>query len=249
MRESENVMKTKLTKNLETTLYQYCLEQDSYVVEEVSMPDKKGIVDTLSYRQLPNGEIEWRCFELKITKNDFHSKAKLSFIGNYNYFVLTKELFEEVKEEVKEEVPDNIGVLIYRAFDQKSVELSPQTQRAPGFLTIAKKAKYQDLQVDEKYLTSHFIASLFREVDKAKRIEKGLQLYSDDKLFKELKKRSKTGYNVYKPERNLYDRFIEESENDKIAALEEELDARNAEYQALKLKLQSEDSPNMEDLI
>ncbi|WP_125713701.1 hypothetical protein [Companilactobacillus kedongensis] len=238
-------MKTKLTKNLESTLYQYCLEQESYVVEEVSMPDKKGIVDTLSYRQLPNGEIEWRCFELKITKNDFHSKAKLSFIGNYNYFVLTKELFEEVKDEI----PDHIGVLIYRAFDEESVELSPQTQRAPGFLTIAKKAQYQDLQVDEKYLTSHFVASLFREVDKAKRIEKGLQLYSDDQLFKELKKRSKTGYNVYKPDHNLYDRFIDESKDDKLTALQEELDARNAEYQALKLKLQNQNKPNLEDLI
>lgn len=238
-------MKTKLTKNLESTLYQYCLEQDAYVVEEVSMPEKKGIVDTLSYRQLPNGEIEWRCFELKITKNDFHSKAKLSFIGNYNYFVLTQKLFEEVREEI----PDHIGVLIYRAFDQKAVELSPQTQRAPGFLTIAKKAQYQDLQVDEKYLTSHFIASLFREVDKAKRIEKGLQLYSDDQLFKELKKRSKIGYDIYKPDHNLYDRFIKDSENDKISALEEELDARNAELRNLKLDLQSQNSPNLEDKI
>lgn len=238
-------MKTKLTKNLETTLYQYCLEQDSYVVEEVSMPDKKGIVDTLSYRQLPNGEIEWRCFELKITKNDFHSKAKLSFIGNYNYFVLTKELFEEVKTEI----PEHIGVLIYRAFDKTAVELSPQTQRAPGFLTIVKKAQYQELQVDEKYLTSHFISSLFREVDKAKRIEKGLKLYSDDQLFKELKKRAKTGYDIYKPDHNLYDRFIEESKEDKLTALEEELDARNAEYQALKLQLQSEQAPNLEDKV
>lgn len=236
-------MKTRLTKNLESTLYQYCLEQGSYVVEEVSMPDKKGIVDTLSYQQLTDGKIEWRCYELKVTKADFHSKAKLSFIGNYNYFVLPQKLFEEVQNEI----PTHIGVLIYRAFDKKAVENSPQTLRAPGFLTVAKKAQYQDLQVDETKLTSHFVASLFREVDKAKKVEKGLQLYSDDKLFKELKKRSKAGYDVYTPDHNLYDRFVDDLKDEAIDSLQEELDARNEQYQALKLELQKLHQPNLED--
>lgn len=238
-------MKTKLTKDLETTLYQYCYEESAYVVEEVSMPDKKGIVDTLSYQQLPDGQIEWRCYELKVTKNDFHSKAKLSFIGNYNYFVLPQKLYEEVAAEI----PSHIGVLIYRAFDKKAVELAPQTLRAPGFLTVAKKAQYQDLQVDEKKLTSHFVASLFREVDKAKRVKKGLQLYSDDKLYKELKKRAQKGYDVYDPDHNLYDRFIDDMQSDAVQALQEELDARNAEYQELKLKLEQLDRPDLGDKV
>ncbi|HJF87106.1 MAG TPA: hypothetical protein K8V88_06685 [Companilactobacillus farciminis] len=238
-------MKTKLTKNLESTLYQYCLEQGSYVVEEVSMPDKKGIVDTLSYQQLTDGKIEWRCYELKVTKADFHSKAKLSFIGNYNYFVLPQKLFEEVQSEI----PTHIGVLIYRAFDKKAIENSPQTLRAPGFLTVAKKAQYQELQVDEAKLTSHFVASLFREVDKAKKVEKGLQLYSDDKLFKELKKRSKAGYDVYTPDHNLYDRFVDDLKDEAIESLQEELDARNEQYQALKLELQKLHQPNLEDKV
>ena len=238
-------MKTKLTKNLESTLYQYCLEQGSYVVEEVSMPDKKGIVDTLSYQQLTDGKIEWRCYELKVTKADFHSKAKLSFIGNYNYFVLPQKLFEEIQSEI----PTHIGVLIYRAFDKKAIENSPQTLRAPGFLTVAKKAQYQELQVDETKLTSHFVASLFREVDKAKKVEKGLQLYSDDKLFKELKKRSKAGYDVYTPDHNLYDRFVDDLKDEAIESLQEELDARNEQYQALKLELQKLHQPNLEDKV
>ncbi|WP_125770247.1 hypothetical protein [Companilactobacillus furfuricola] len=238
-------MKTKLTKNLESTLYQYCYEQSAYVVEEVSMPDKKGIVDTLSYQQLPDGSIEWRCYELKVTKNDFHSKAKLSFIGNYNYFVLPQQLYEEVKDEI----PTHIGVLIYREFDKEALEQADQTLRAPGFLTVAKKAQYQELQVNEKKLTSHFVASLFREVDKAKRVEKGLQLYPDDKLYKELKKRAKKGYDIYHPDHNIYDRFIDDMQNDAVTALQEELDARNAEYQELKLRLEQLDHPNLEGKI
>ena len=238
-------MKTKLTKELETTLYQYCYEQQAYVVEEVSMPDNKGIVDTLSYQQLTDGSIEWRCFELKVTKTDFHSKAKLSFIGNYNYFVLPQKLYQEVAEEI----PSHIGVLIYRSFDKRALDLAPQTLRAPGFLTVAKKAQYQDLQVDEKQLTSHFVASLFREVDKAKRVEKGLQLYSDEQLYKELKKRAKKGYDIYHPDHNLYDRFIDDTQSAAVTSLQEELDARNAEYQQLKMQLQAMDQPDLGDQI
>ncbi|GAB5057321.1 hypothetical protein COSHB9_17090 [Companilactobacillus alimentarius] len=238
-------MKTKLTKDLEKTLYQYCLEQGSYVVEEVVMPDKKGIVDTLSYQQLADNQIEWRCYELKVTKADFHSKAKLSFIGNYNYFVLPQKLYLEIQDEI----PSRIGVLIYRAFDKKAVEATPQNLRTPGFLMIAKKAQFQDLQVDEAQLTSHFVASLFREVDKAKKVEKGLQLYSDDKLFKELRKRQKTGYDVYNPDKNLYDRFVADLRDEAIDGLQDELDAHNAECQELKLKLQKYNQPNLEDKI
>ena len=207
------------------------------------MPADKGIVDTLSYQQLPDGQIEWRCYELKVTKADFHSKAKLSFIGHYNYFVLPQQLYLEVQSEI----PDHIGVLIYRAFDQRALELAPQPLRTPGFLTVAKKAQRQYLQVEQTPLISHFITSLFREVDKAKRVKKGLQLYSDDQLFKELRKRARTGYDVYDPEQNLYDRFIDDTQNDAVTALQTELDARNAEYQTLKLKYQALTAPDLRD--
>ncbi|WP_137626806.1 hypothetical protein [Lactiplantibacillus pingfangensis] len=236
-------MKTKLTRQLESTLYQYCLEQGAYVVEEVSMPAEKGIVDTLSYQQLPDGTLEWRCYELKVTKADFHSKAKLSFIGNYNYFVLPQALYEEIAEEI----PSHIGVLIYRAFDQRALDQAPRPLQAPGFLTVAKKAQHQALQVEEAPLISHFIASLFREVDKAKRVKKGLQLYSDDQLYKELRKRARAGYDIYDPDKNLYDRFLADSQNDAITALQAELDARNAEYQALQLAYQARTQPDLRD--
>jgi len=98
-------------------------------------------------------------------------------------------------------------------------------------------------------LTSHFVASLFREVDKAKKVEKGLQLYSDDKLFKELKKRVKSGYDIYNPDHNFYDRFIDDLKDDSIQALQAELDARNAEYQELKFKLQKFNQPDLGDKI
>lgn len=51
----------------------------------------------------------WRCYEIKVSKSDFHSKAKKTFVGHYNYFVLTRELYDEVKEEI----PNHIGAYVW----------------------------------------------------------------------------------------------------------------------------------------
>ena len=43
----------------------------------------------------------FRCYEIKVSKADFHSAAAKSFVGHYNYYVLTRELYNQVKEEKK----------------------------------------------------------------------------------------------------------------------------------------------------
>ncbi len=50
----------------------------------------------------------FRCYEIKVTKADFKSNAAKSFVGHYNYYVLTRELYNQVKNEI----PDWIGVYI-----------------------------------------------------------------------------------------------------------------------------------------
>jgi len=222
-------MKTKLTLDLEKTLYQYWQEQGGYVVEEVTMPDDRGIVDTLVLQNEANAPV-WRCFELKVTKADFHSHAKLSFIGNYNYFVLPTKLYQEVKAEI----PTGIGVFTYQPFNKKALAASTVPITTPGLLTIAKPAKHQDLQVDAQALNLRFIASLNREVVKAKRVEKGLDQFSTDQLYQALKQRT-NDYDIYQPEDNLIDRFSEELRTDTIAALQAEIDALTEEN--LKLRL------------
>lgn len=42
----------------------------------------------------------FRCYEIKVSKADFHSAAAKSFVGHYNYYVLTRELYNQVKEEM-----------------------------------------------------------------------------------------------------------------------------------------------------
>lgn len=170
-------MKTPLTIEMETSLYQYCIEQGGIVVEEVTMPDDHGIVDTLSCLTKFDGTREWRCYELKVSKADFRSTAKLSFVGNYNYFVLPQTLFDEVKAEI----PTGIGVLVYRPYG------IAEEMPASGTFIIAKKAMKQPLAVAEEALLNRFMASLFREVRKAKQMERGVKYFPTDQLYKELK--------------------------------------------------------------
>lgn len=55
-----------------------------------------------------NCQRETYCYEIKQSKQDFHSKNKLTFIGNKNYFVMPYKLYQEVKKEI----PPEIGVLV-----------------------------------------------------------------------------------------------------------------------------------------
>ena len=98
----------------------------------------KERVDCLSYDT--NGI--WRCYEIKVSKADFHSKAKKTFCGHYNYYVLTSDLYEEIKDEI----PNHIGVYVGGS--------------------LVKKAKKQELSVDEQVLKDSMIRSLYRESEK-----------------------------------------------------------------------------------
>ena len=219
-------MKTPLTIEIESSLYQYCIEQGGLVVEEVTMPDDQGIVDTLSCLTKFDGSREWRCYELKVTKADFRSTAKLSFVGHYNYFVLPSKLYEEVKTEI----PTGIGVLVYRPY---TVE---EEMPASGTFLIAKKAAKKELAVPEEALTNRFMASLFREVRKAKQMERGVKYFPTDQLYKELKRRSEN-QDPFSNER-YYERFLEEIASQAINELQEEVIALQHDYEYLRQQQQ-----------
>ncbi|EOI06971.1 hypothetical protein UAY_00313 [Enterococcus moraviensis ATCC BAA-383] len=222
-------MKTSLTTQMEEVLYYYCRENGDIVVEEVTMPEEQGIVDTLSCRLTNEKQFEWRCYELKASKADFRSKAKLSFIGNYNYFVLPAALFTKVKEEI----PSHIGVMVYHQY------LSTEDQLLPGYFTIEKKPQRQPLLVNEQELLFRLITSQAREVGKAKQTARGLRAFSTDQLYKELKKRQ-PDYDLFGGGVNFYDRFVEDCCAQAVEALKNELDATREAYFELERRLLEE---------
>lgn len=56
------------------------------------------------------------CFEIKITKADFKSRNGHNFVGNLNYYVVPKEIYEDIKDLV----PEDIGIILYISTDKFS---------------------------------------------------------------------------------------------------------------------------------
>lgn len=51
---------------------------------------------------------DFYCYEIKSCVADFNSKNGHNFIGDFNYYVMPKELYEQVNQRI----PYNVGVLI-----------------------------------------------------------------------------------------------------------------------------------------
>lgn len=51
---------------------------------------------------------DFYCYEIKSSVEDFHSKNGHNFLGDYNYYVMPKDVFEKVKSEI----PWGVGVFV-----------------------------------------------------------------------------------------------------------------------------------------
>lgn len=134
--------KTKETLELESQIYAATKKQGVFGCFEVTIGwFGNERVDYLTY----DTKGTWRCYEIKSSKSDFYSKSKKTFCGHYNYFVMPKSVFEEVKEDI----PPHVGVYLGN--------------------TSVKRAKRQDLGVDEQVLKDSMIRSMSREVEKSRK--------------------------------------------------------------------------------
>lgn len=133
------IAKSELTIQLERDIWSATAKQGLFGCFEVTIGwFGNQRVDYLTY----DTKGIWRCYEIKVSKSDFHSKAHNTFIGHYNYYVLTEELYKQVKDEI----PNHIGVYV-------------KTK-------LVKRAKRQELLEDEKVLKDSMIRSLYRESEK-----------------------------------------------------------------------------------
>lgn len=136
--------KTKITKELEKQIYEATKKQGVFGCFEVTV-DWYGNerVDYITY----DTKDIWRCYEIKTSKSDFYSKARKTFLGHYNYYVMTKEVYEQVKDDI----PPHIGVYV-------------------GGLCV-KKAKKQELGIDAEILKNSLIRSLYRDFEKLMKLK------------------------------------------------------------------------------
>jgi hypothetical protein len=103
-------MKTELTKDIERAIYSAsgADKLGFYGCFEVSFGAGYGD-QYCDFVTMASDNI-FRCYEIKITASDFRSKSKLSFVGDYNYFVMPTELYEAVRTDI----PWGIGVYLYK---------------------------------------------------------------------------------------------------------------------------------------
>jgi hypothetical protein len=138
------------------------------------MPDSRGgyfynneRVDLLSYET----KGYWRFYELKLTKSDFHSTSKVTFLGHYNYYVMPIDLYNEVADEI----PEHVGV--YCVYTRGNYHYIGGCK---------KRAKKQELQIEHDLLMFSFMQALSRENQKYRKIlSKEFKKQQDKALKKE----------------------------------------------------------------
>lgn len=101
--------KNELTQELESAIRRATSKVGVFQCFEVKIgfdyENKYGRVDFLT---IDTKDIV-RCYEVKSSVADFRSKAKWTFVGHYNYFVMDQDTFDKVKDEI----PKHVGVYIY----------------------------------------------------------------------------------------------------------------------------------------
>lgn len=130
-------MKTEQTLIIEKVLLRGCFGENPSLAKEYGTSEVtigfqrngngKEIVDFLSYDAKKN---TYRCYEIKVSMQDFRSAAKKSWCGNYNYLVVSSELFaEQSKEKWKNELPEGVGLIaVNTTTEEKTTILSPKRQ-------------------------------------------------------------------------------------------------------------------------
>lgn len=163
--------KTSTTKELERAISVATSKIGTFGCCEVTIGDERVDYMTVDTKGI------WRCFEIKCSVSDFYSKAKKTFIGHYNYFVLTEELYEKVKEEI----PKHVGVYV-----------------GAKHIRCVKKARKQSLQIENEVLTMSMIRSLARDANK-------LYISGNDEAINKYKRTiSQQGEDIRKLKNDLY---------------------------------------------
>ena len=161
-------MKTERTKRLEQLLRNKFNSRNDFFVFECTIGwYGSEIVDCIKY----NCQREITCYEIKQSKQDFHSKNKLTFIGDKNYFVMPYELYEEVKGEIP--VERGVYVAIDRLEEKHREEINDfgikntwsWFEPVDGLkeLYCIKPARKQDLKADKEVILSSMLRSMQRD--------------------------------------------------------------------------------------
>lgn len=112
-------IRPEITKKLSLSIQKHINPNNDpriYWASEVSFDysTSKGVrVDFMKFKPVNNTisgieKGDFYCYEVKSSVEDFHSKNGHNFLGDFNYYVMPEEVYEDVKNEI----PYKVGVYI-----------------------------------------------------------------------------------------------------------------------------------------
>lgn len=181
--------KTEETLNLERNIKIATLKMGVFGCLEVTIGfGGKERVDYMTY----DTKGIFRCYEIKVSKSDFHSPHKNSFVGHYNYYVLTKELYDQVAHEI----PDWVGCYV----GQSCVKKPKKQDIDSKVYTCRKTVNGRSTEVSipwTEMLKDSFIRSLYRDSEK-------LYLTENESFVSRMKSRISSLEKQFTQERHNY---------------------------------------------
>lgn len=172
--------------DIEKKLYENTIERGTYGAFEVTFGRERVDYITVNRKGI------WKAYEIKVTKEDFRSKAAKSFVGNYNYYVMPEWLYEEVKDEI----PNHIGVMT-------------------GKWNL-KKAKKVELGLPVNELYINLVCALSREANKYYTNLDEDKLSKYKRLINRYRKETDENYRKYKTMSNKYYELLYKNQDDEI---------------------------------
>ena len=127
--------KTAETLAIEKALYKYTKAGGLgiYGCFEVSLGAGYGN-ERVDFMTLSSDD-EFRCYEIKVSKADFQSKAKLSFLGDFNYLVIPSRLLPEIQD---------LESYAYLLVQGTGILLFHEESRYDSAITIERKPKKKE---------------------------------------------------------------------------------------------------------
>ena len=185
-------MKTEKTLSLEKEIRRATYKMGVFQCFEVTIGFfGKERVDFMTY----DTKGIFRCYEIKVTKSDFHSSAAKSFVGHYNYYVLTKELYEEVKEEIQDGIGVYVGGCCIKKPKKQDIDCKTYSiRRSIGGKSTEVTIPWTDM------LKESLIRSLYRDSDKLLKTE-------DEQFINRLRSRAEKAENSVREENGRYNRL------------------------------------------
>lgn len=122
-----NKQVSRMAKREETIELEQALKDDTkeryrYGCEEITIGFKHmGLGNEIVDFMTMDSYGVMRCYEIKISLSDLKSKAKKSWYGNYNYLVISDDLYAELgKEYLMEQIPSSVGILVGKELKEVS---------------------------------------------------------------------------------------------------------------------------------